>query len=117
MTGRSSARPNRCSNDAITNAPPAMPPMKKYSTMYQRQCGDVVKKVSDIGGRVGTGGKGIHAAFAQGHYTHDRHQHRAGCREQGAELEVARGESGIRRQAVHFRVVDEQVERVEPTEE
>src|SRR5436190_21327886 len=48
MTGRSSGRPNHASAAPKKNAPPAMPPTKKYGMMNQVQCGEPVKKASDI---------------------------------------------------------------------
>src|SRR5207245_8258772 len=50
-TGRSSGPPNQSTTAASRQAPPAIPPTKKYRIMNQVQCGAALKKLSDI--RVG----------------------------------------------------------------
>src|SRR5256714_15487583 len=46
--GRSSGPPNQSARAASSDAPPAIPPTKKYRMMNQAQWGAALKKVSDI---------------------------------------------------------------------
>src|SRR6266513_549563 len=93
MTVRSSTRPNHSSAAARKNAPPAMPPTKKYGMMNQVQCGDAVKKVSDI-----------HDSFLLLDpllADPDQREHAEHCgrrnRERASALQVAAGERRVRR--------------------
>src|ERR671931_604322 len=98
--GRSSGRPKRSSSAARKKLPPAMPPMKKYSTISQRQCGAAVKKVSDV-------------ARPQTEKPKQPEHHGTQGRPQRTESQVARRQLRIAGEAVGFRLVNEQIEGIQ----
>src|SRR5260370_9197259 len=118
-TGRSSGRPNQSSRAAKNAAPPARPPTKKYGMMNQVQCGAPLKNVSDIARASPAPTPAtaptllVHAALAQA--DERQHAHHPGTRrgQHRALGEAAPRQLGMPRQAVDFRLVHLQVERVE----
>src|SRR5207245_711246 len=115
-TGRSSGPPNQSATAASRDAPPAIPPTKKYRMMNQVQCGAPLKKLSDIARTSSAAALLVHAPLPQA----DERQHAqyggARRREGGALGEVARRQLRVPRQSVHLGLVDQQVERIEPAE-
>src|SRR6266545_5499297 len=112
MTGRSSGRPNHSRAAARKYAPPARPPTKKYGMMNHVQCGDAVKKVSDIHDSFLL----VHAPFPDAnqceHAEHRRRRHR----ERATLLQAVAGKLRISRQAVDLGIVDEKIEGVQATQ-
>src|SRR2546425_12924468 len=105
-TGRSSGPPNQSTTAARRQAPPAIPPTKKYRMMNQVQCGAALKKVSDIPGASPCAALLVYAPLPQA----DERQHAqyggARRREGGALGEVARRQLRVPRQSVHLGLVD-----------
>src|SRR5882762_1933195 len=66
-TGRSSGPPNQSATAASRDAPPAIPPTKKYRMMSQVQCGAALKKVSDIARTSPAAALLVHAPLTQAH--------------------------------------------------
>src|SRR5882724_2708056 len=112
MTGRSSGRPNHSRVAARKYAPPAMPPTKKYGMMNHVQCGDAVKKVSDIHHSFLL----VHPPFPDSdqreHAEHRGRRHR----QRATLLQAAAGKLRIGGQAVHLGIVDEKIEGVQATQ-
>src|SRR5436309_3388281 len=112
MTGRSSGRPNHSRVAARKYAPPARPPTKKYGMMNHVQCGDAVKKVSDIHDSFLL----VHPPFPDS----DQRERAEHCgrrdRERATLFQTVAGKLRIGGQAVHFRVVHQQIERVQAAE-
>src|SRR6266581_3151513 len=112
MTGRSSGRPNHSRVAARKYAPPARPPTKKYGMMNHVQCGDAVKKVSDIHDSFLL----VHPPFPDADHREQAEHGGRRDRERAALLQAAAGKLRIGGQAVHFRVVHQQIERVQAAE-
>src|SRR5437773_6759671 len=115
-TGRSSVPPNQSRMAASREAPPAIPPTKKYRMMNQVQCGAPLKKLSDITRTSAAAALLVHAPLPQA----DERQHAqyggARRREGGTLGEVARRQLWVPGQAVDLGLIDQQVERIEPAE-
>src|SRR3989441_2325002 len=106
-TGRSSGPPNQSTTAARRQAPPAIPPTKKYRMMNQVQCGAPLKKVSGMSvlSSPSRAALIVHPALAQAHERQHAEHRRARDGEAGALAQVARGELGLPWQPVHLRLV------------
>src|ERR1044072_6605894 len=113
ISGRSSGRPKRSSVAARKQAPPSMPPTKKYRMMSQVQCGGPVKKVSDIAGSSAPPHDRVDAVLPNSEQREETQDHGGRAREQRASPESAAGEPRVGRQPVGLRLVHQEVERVE----
>src|SRR5437763_3651994 len=113
-TGRSSGPPNQSKTAARREAPPAIPPTKKYRMMSQVQCGAPLKKVSDIAGS--SPALLVHAPFAQAHDGQQSQNGRARHGQAPALGEVRRRQFRVARQAVDLGLVHEEVKGVQPAE-
>src|SRR5881628_1217032 len=115
-TGRSSGPPNQSTTAARKQAPPAIPPTKKYRMMNQVQCGAALKKVSDIPRASPCAALLVHAPLPQAHERQHAQNGGARYRERGALGEVPRRELRVSRQPVHLGFIDEEVKRIQPAE-
>src|SRR5256884_1016460 len=87
--------------------------------MNQVQWGAPLKNVSGGMARASRPARArlfVHPPFAQADECQHAHDRRARDGETGALREVLRRQRGVRRQPVHLRLVDQQVERVQPAE-
>src|SRR5437660_11276981 len=115
-TGRSSGPPNQSATAASSDAPPAIPPTKKYRMMNQAQCGAALKKVSDITCTSPAAALLVHAPLPQADEGQHAQDGGARRREGGALGEVPRRQLRVPRQSVHLGFVDQQVEGIETAE-
>src|SRR5437868_4248279 len=113
-TGRSSGPPNQSKTAARKEAPPAIPPTKKYRTMNQVQCGAPLKNVSDIAGS--SPALLVHAPFPQAYDGQQSEDGRAGHGEAPALGEVRGRQLRMARQPVDLGLVHEEIEGVQPAE-
>src|SRR5213595_3056817 len=97
-TGRSSGPPNQSKTAARKEAPPAIPPTKKYRMMSQVQCGAPLKNVSDIAGS--SPALLVHAPFPQAYDGQQSEDGRAGHGEAPALGEVRGRQLRMARQPV-----------------
>src|SRR5438270_8316827 len=113
-TGRSSGPPNQSTTAARREAPPAIPPTKKYRMMSQVQCGAPLKKVSDIAGS--SPALLVHAPFPQAYDGQQSEDGRARHGEAPAPGEVRGRQLRMTRQPVDLGLVHEEIEGVQPAE-
>src|SRR5207248_2470780 len=113
-TGRSSGPPNQSKTAARKEAPPAIPPTKKYRMMSQVQCGAPLKNVSDIAGS--SPALLVHAPFPQAYDGQQSEDGRAGHGEAPALGEVRGRQLRMARQPVDLGLVHEEIEGVQPAE-
>src|SRR5262245_24827050 len=99
-----------------------MPPMKKYSTMSQRQWGAAVKKVSDMAlPLIYRAARGLirlyHiASRTQTEKPKQPEHHCTQGRPERAERQVTRRQLGVAGKAISFRLVNEQIEGIQPSQ-
>src|SRR5256885_17038337 len=102
-TGRSAGPPNQSTTAARREAPPAIPPTKKYRMMSHVQCGAPLKKVSDIA--ASSPALLVHAPFAQAHDGQQSQNGRARHGQAPALGEVRRRQLRVARQAIDLGLV------------
>src|SRR5207237_3358945 len=113
-TGRSAGPPNQSKTAARKEAPPAIPPTKKYRMMNQVQCGAPLKNVSYIAGS--SPALLVHAPFPQAYDGQQSEDGRARHGEAPALGEVRGRQLRMTRQPVDLGLVNEEIEGVQPAE-